>query len=267
MEIGAGSYRRGVPVLLRRTATTRLWKPWTTPLGRIERNYGICGVIHDSMVISLGEVAGSDLEPHLDGRRLQAGHGGLPGATYTPQSNGVLQRVVTPRTIELAKTLLSTLGVTVSMDAGHWAVRRKGFCRTDAEVDVIRMVDVWKGDVRAEHADDPCVQNPEGVRHIDYSWHPDQTDADEILLRTGPYVDTMSFCNPAFPTMGEEQEQFQGLAAMSDFTGAFATPRPNLGIQMLRQFTSLGPVREDATIVAIGDTRPSVMGWADAMSA
>ncbi|KAH0566098.1 hypothetical protein GP486_000513 [Trichoglossum hirsutum] len=238
MEVAVEPYSRASPLAtynyhammeaMDYTSDSGFWQSLYPPLERVGRNYGIYSLIHDNTVMSLAEVGGSDLEPDLDGRRPRADHGGFQDATYAPQSKaagkvrllavGVLQKAVTPRTIELAGTLLSTLGVTVSMGARRWVVRCKGFCTTATDVEVNGMVDVWK---TMPESNMPTIHVFRDLRVLVISIapgtliRPTRTKvANRMLVRTGPYVDTicvyhsdtMSFCNLVFPMMDEEPE-------------------------------------------------------------
>ena len=63
----------------------------TTPcvypiLDDAECHYGLYSLIYDNTVMSLGEAAGSDIEPNIQEREPKKGHGEFLDVCFTPQS-------------------------------------------------------------------------------------------------------------------------------------------------------------------------------------
>ncbi|RYP05280.1 hypothetical protein DL765_009889 [Monosporascus sp. GIB2] len=80
----------------------------------------------------------------------------------------------------------------------------------------------------------------------------------------GPYVDMMAICDTLmfavlmFPKRTEEPEQYSCFPLPTEpfFT---TEPKETLGIQMATQGLGLHPVKGDAAIVSLGETKPLVV--------
>ena len=87
------------------------------------------------------------------------------------------------------------------------------------------------------------------------------------IICEGPYVDTttvyyttmLSMAGITFPDVKEEPEQFFNATVLTiPFAAWTSEPRPNLGVQMLRQSMSTTPIKGDATIVSTGKCKQLV---------
>ena len=263
------------------TMGSSFWQSMYSVLDDVECHYGLYGLIHDNTVISLGDVAGSDIEPNLEEREPKKEHGGFLDACFTPQSKssgkvravamGTSVRIMNRLTIDMACDILSVLRFGNSVGYRDWVVRCMGFCCSVTEKDARKVVDKWK--VMCE-LNMPTLHVFKDAKVINISvatgvlirpirWSIDKNR----LVNHGPYVDSMSvhasdtmeFAGLSFPNRETEPEQYFNAAVLTiPFAAWTADPRINLGVQMLRQAMSLSPINGDATMVSHGEVEPLV---------
>ena len=272
------------------TSDSGFWQSLYPVLEKVERNYGMYGLLHDNTVLSLGEAAGPDIEPNLEERRPRRDHGGFLDACYTPQSKaagkvrwtaiGVTTRVRTAHTFEITKKILLPVGRMTEVINRSWVLRLGGVC-TMVTLSVVQAIaKAWANTCEPNM---PVIHIFKSEKVVVVSTAPGtlirpvRTKVIERrFVAEGPYVDTvavyhsdtMSFCGINFPTPENEPEQFFALATLTVPFAAWTTePRPNLGLQMLRQSMCTKPIMGDATITSMTDSRPLVAtDWMDALT-
>lgn len=274
------------------TGDSGFWQNLYPQLERVERNYGLYGIIYDNTVMSLGPVAGEDVQPDLEQRRPRDDHGGFLDAEFTPQSKaagkvrllavGVTIRIPTRRTFEILKEIMEPLRFTSAFANKNWVVRCGGFCCATTGKVVRMMTNVWmkfnEPNMPTLHVfedrDEPVlvvsVASGTAIRPMR------SMVVNRDIVSEGPYVDTVSvyhsdtmrFCGLSFPRREEEPEQYFNVAVLTiAFSAWTAEPRPNLGLQMLRQSASPTPIKGDATMVSVCESKPMISTtWGDAIT-
>lgn len=255
------------------------WQKLYPLLEDVECHYGLYGLIHDNSVISLGDVAGDDVDPNLEQRNPKREHEGFMDPVFTPQSKssgkvrvmvfGTSIRIMTRRTIEMAVRVLSILRFLNGIGAKMWVVRCMGYCCTASEKEVRLMVAEWRKLYEInmptvhvfKHSRVLVVSVATGIvlRHMRWKV------VSKRFVFEGPLVDSMAvhnsdtieFAGLSFPDKTNEPEQFFNAAVLTIIFGAWtADPRLNLGLQMLRQAMSTTPIKGDAIITAMGENKP-----------
>ncbi|KAL9122249.1 MAG: hypothetical protein Q9187_001201 [Circinaria calcarea] len=270
---------QAVTEAMNHSSDNSFWQKLYPLLEDIECHYGFYGLIHDNSVISLGEVAGDDIEPNLEQRNPKMDHEGFMDPVFTPQSKssgkvralvfGTSIRIMTRRTIEMATKILSVLKFPNGIGAKMWVVRCMGYCCTASEKEVRLMVAEW---MKMHEVNMPTVHVFKSAKVLVVSVatgvvlrHMRWKVVSKKFVFEGPLVDsmavhnsnTMEFAGLSFPDRTSEPEQYFNAAVLTIIFGAWtADPRLNLGLQMLRQAMSTTPIKGDATIVAMGENRP-----------
>ncbi|RYP59466.1 hypothetical protein DL771_010893 [Monosporascus sp. 5C6A] len=210
------------------TSDSVFWRQLYKPLEAVTCHYGWRGVAFDCITLSMGASAGDDDDANVEARIPANEHDGVLDSCYTLQTKGggralafgTYPRVEMFRTRELIEEIVSSALGGVVMGSGDWVLRWRGFtCNVTIE----------------------CAFVPEG-----------------------PYVDMMAICDTLmfavlmFPKRTEEPEQYSCFPLPTEpfFT---TEPKETLGIQMATQGLGLHPVKGDAVIVSLGETKPLVV--------
>lgn len=264
------------------TSDSGFWRQLYSPLETVTRHYGWRGVVFDCMVLSMGASAGEDDSANLEAREPADNHDGILDVCYTPQTKaggrvralafGTHQRIETHRTREIVAEMFSSMSRHASMLVGDWVLRWYGYTCRVTERCVRALVEVWKA---------TCEPNMPTVHVFLSSKVVVVSSSTGVLIRPvrtsasggrfefqGPYVDTMTlydcdtmaFAGVEFPDRTKEPEQYCCFPLLVEPFFRWSTePRENLGIQMAIQGLGLHPVKGDATIVSLGETKPLVV--------
>ncbi len=260
---------------------SNFWRSLYPPMELIDCHYGLAGLLYDNSVLSMGQMTGDDDNPSIENRKPNKFHRGFVDVCFTPQSKGagrvrmltfgVSIRVATARTIKLACVIMSAVGFQVVSGIGDWVLRCMGFTTMITFEDVVSMVSVWKNMCEFNM---PTLHVFESKKVVVISIasgvliRPVRTFVNERkFVRQGPFVDsmcvyhsdTMKYLNVIFPRFDVEPMQFNSTSVLIINYHAWTTePRVNLGIQMTMQGMSRFPIKGDATIISLGESRPVV---------
>lgn len=203
-------------------------------LGDAQCHYGVYGLIHDNTVISLGDAAGSDMEPNIEEKVPKKDHSEFLDACFTLQSKasrkvrvfgpGVSIRIITKRTIEIASEMLSVLRFGSGIKHGDYIVRCVGFYCEATEKIARSIVNKWK-EYREVNMSTAHVFKDAKLLVISVATgtliRPMQL---KIVSNTfgieGPFVDsvsvhnsnTMRFASLSFPKPEDEPHQYLSIA-------------------------------------------------------
>ncbi len=258
------------------------WRALYQPLEPVDKHYGLYGLLYDNTVLSIGSKAGDDNSADIEARSPSPFTRGFLDVCFTPQSKsagrvrtlcaGVSIRIMTSKTIEMVKTIMSQICSGSGIGFGDWLVRCFGFTCSVTVDDVHKMVNKWK--TMCEY-DMPTLHVFESQKVITVSassgvlTRPVRTIAfGGSFMKEGPFVDsmcvyhsdTLKFANINFPSFVYESEQYFNVASLTVPFAAWTTePRLNIGVQMLVQSMNLSPIQGDATMVSMGTQTPLVM--------
>lgn len=265
------------------SGNSNFWRSLYPPLEAVDRHYATPGIMHDNILLSVGDSAGSDDNANPSDRRPSMDTGGFIDTTVTPQSKAAGRvrvlafstsiRVMTKRTLGLAYELMSGLMNMPGVGIGEWVLRCMGFCCRITNQDVMSILDKWK---KMNERNMPTVHVFLNAKVIVISvasgtvvrpmrWHVINNE----FIYEGPYVDTMTVyhsdtlrvLNMSFPSREHEPRQYANMITLTyaPFSAFTTEPRPNLAEQMILQGMNSMPVQGDATLVSLGEREPLIM--------
>lgn len=265
------------------SGNSSFWKSLYEPMESVERHYTTPGIMYDNILLSIGDMAGSDDKAEIKNRNPSMHTGGFLDTIVTPQSKasgrvrvlaaGTSIRVMTKRTIQMAYELMSGLTNAIGIGIGDWVLRCMGYCCKINFEDVKRIVDKWKN---MNERNMPTLHVFMNAKVIVISissgtvLRPMRLHViGDKFVYEGPYVDTMTvyhsdtlkIAKMKFPSRELEPQQYANIITLTyaPFSAFTTEPRPNLAAQMMLQGMNTMPVQGDATMVSLGQQEPLIM--------
>ena len=257
------------------------WQSFYEPLERVESNYSPHGLFHDNTVVSIGSEAGSDNEPNIEQRTPRKEQGGFLDMCFTPPSKaagkvralavGVVQRIETPRTREIACSIMAAMSNVREIGVRDWVLRCKGFCCRvsfkHVSAMMLRWLDFCEPNMptlhvfRSEKVITISTAIGTLIRPMRMMPIMDKNAGKYRFVFEGPYVDsvtvhgsdTLTMLKLKFPEETKEPHQYMNIGVLTiPFAPWTMEPRLNLGLQMQRQAMTTTPIKGDATMISLG---------------
>jgi hypothetical protein len=251
------------------------WTMVYRDLDKIKCHHGLYGILHDNAIVSMGPLAGADMEPNLEGRRPHPGHRGFLDACFAPQSTasgsarlmvaGVTIRFPTDKLFENVRKIIDCFSLAPDdvHDGEKWTIKCMGVYMVAYKQEVMHALKMWS---RMEGREMPTMHAfvKEKLLVISVAMgtlvRPLVVDpVAEDFVGKGPMIDTtiahghcdtLSMLRLRFPDISTDPDQFFSACVLTIPFYAWTTePRLNLGLQMLRQALSRSPVQGDFTAI------------------